>query len=409
MLFYNIGIYCYDFVAKLLALKSPKAKQWVRGRKTLLKDMQQQVKPSDKRIWVHCPSLGEFEQGRPLIERIKKYYPEYQIFLTFFSPSGYEVRKNYPLADDIYYLPIDKPKYVKQFFDIVQPQCIFFVKYDYWLNYIQEAYRRKIPFYSISCIFRPQQFYFKIYGKPILQKLKLITCFYCQDENSAKLLQQNGIQQVKIVGDTRFDRVQDVVNAVKQNDIVQRFVGDKFTIVAGSSWLPDEILIAQLLEQYEDIQLVIAPHEVDERRVKELQRLFVHKQTIRYCQVSADQDLTSFNVLIIDTIGILNALYTYGQIVYIGGGFGRGIHNTLEAATYGKPIVFGPKYKKFKEAVDLVNQQSAFAVHNYAELKSIFEHLLQDENFRRQASQTARAYVATHVGAIEKILQDINL
>ncbi|MBO4737987.1 MAG: 3-deoxy-D-manno-octulosonic acid transferase [Bacteroidales bacterium] len=409
MFFYNIGIYCYDFVAKLLALKNPKAKQWVRGRKTLLEDMQQQVKPSDKRIWVHCPSLGEFEQGRPLIERIKKYYPEYQIFLTFFSPSGYEVRKNYPMADDVYYLPIDKPKYVKRFFDIVQPQYVFFVKYDYWLNYIQEAYRRKIPFYSISCIFRPQQFYFKVYGKPLLQKLKLITCFYCQDENSATLLQQNGIQQVKIVGDTRFDRVQDVVNAVQQNDIVQRFVGDKFTLVAGSSWLPDEILIAQLIEQYADIQLVIAPHEVDEERVEELQQLFGHQKTIRYTQVQGNQDLSLFNVLIIDTIGILNALYTYGQVVYIGGGFGRGIHNTLEAATYGKPIVFGPKYQKFKEAVDLVNQRAAFAIHNYAELQAVFERLLQDEDFRRQASQISKTYVATHVGATEKILQDINL
>ena len=409
MFFYNIGIYCYDFAIRLFALKNNKARQWVKGRKTLFEDMKNNILPSENRIWIHCPSLGEFEQGRPLIERLTKKYPQCQILLTFFSPSGYEVRKNYAFADNVYYLPIDKPKYVRRFFDIVQPKCIFFIKYDYWLNYIQEAYLRKIPFYSISCIFRPQQLYFSFYGKWMLRKLKLITHFYCQDENSVNLLKKYGIQQAKVVGDTRFDRVQDVVGAAKANPIVQQFVENKITLIAGSSWQPDEVLLAKLMEQYPDIQLVIAPHEVDELRIQEVLQLFGQQKIIRYTRVTNLQDLALYNVLIVDTIGILSDIYGYGQMAYVGGGFGKGIHNILEAATYGKPIIFGKKYKKFKEAVDLVQNQAAFSVCNFSELQCIFERLLQDETYRCQAAQNAKTYVVKHVGATDKILQELQL
>lgn len=406
--FYNIFIVLYALVARILSLHNNKAKLWVKGRKSIIKKMQSTIISNENIIWIHSSSLGEFEQGRPLIERIKKQQTQYKILLTFFSPSGFEIRKNYAYADYIFYLPNDTPKQVKAFFDIVQPKMIFFIKYDYWFNYIRQAHLRNIPFYVVSCIFRPQQIYFQCYGKWFLKQIQQITHFFTQDKLSLELLYKNGISQASICGDTRFDRVADMIKGSKEINSISQFCNQQQTIVCGSTWKPDEYILSQLCRQT-NYKFIIAPHEIEESRIQEVESLFSETTIIRYSQIENNSNLASAQVLIIDCIGLLSSLYRYATICYIGGGFGKGIHNTLEAATYGKPIIFGPNYQKFKEAIDLINCKSAFSVKNISELSICFNQLNNDKQLLIEAGENAKNYVQSNTNAVDRIYKYIFL
>lgn len=404
---YNIFIALYIFAAQIIALGSPKAKLWIKGRRGLLKKIRSQMHPDEKRIWFHCASLGEFEQGRPLMERIKQRHPEYKIVLTFFSPSGYEIRKNYEYADYIYYLPYDLPLHVKHFLNAVNPEMIFFIKYDFWFNYIHQAHQRGIPFYSVSCIFRPDQIYFRRAGKWMLQQLKQITRFYVQDQTSLQLLQQHQIPQAEIAGDTRFDRVSDIIRQSQKFPDIEHFCNHQFTLICGSTWLPDEMLIAKLFHQHPDIKLIIAPHEIEEQHIYELEHMFMKYKVLRYTQSASVLQLEEYNIMIIDTIGMLSSIYYYGNIAYVGGGFGKGIHNILEAATYGKPILFGPKYHKFKEAADLIQLQGACSFNKYQDLEKQFLLWKNNQSALIQAGEIAARYVRQNTKAAELIYNSV--
>ena len=400
---YTFSIILYVWAAKCLSLWNKKAGLWVAGRKNLMQKLKSQIPTNEKIIWFHCASLGEFEQGRPLMELFKEKQPEVKILLTFFSPSGYEIRKNYPIADYVFYLPADTPTHAKQFLDIVNPQCIFFVKYEFWYNYIHQAYLRKIPFYSVACIFRPQQFYFSPYGKWFGKQLAKITHFFTQDQTSADLLQSINISQSSVCGDSRFDRVFQIVQNAETMPFFANYCKNGFTIVAGSTWLPDERILSALLKT-QPFQLIVAPHQIHEEHIYEIEKLFADLSPIRYSQITENEAESVVNkVIIIDCIGLLSSLYRYGDIAYIGGGFGVGIHNILEAAVYGKPIVFGHNYQKFKEAADLIRLQGAFSGKNYAEIEKIISSLYFQEAVRKKAENQALQYIESNVGAAEKI------
>ncbi|MDR0603474.1 MAG: 3-deoxy-D-manno-octulosonic acid transferase [Bacteroidales bacterium] len=399
---YNLFIFLYPILVRCLSLKNKKAKQWIEGRKTVFKQLSEQITPHENIIWFHCASLGEFEQGRPLIEYIKEQQPNCKILLTFFSPSGYEVRKQYPLADYIFYLPNDTPSHAKKFIHLVQPSYIFFIKYEFWNNYIRQAYKNHIPFYSVSCIFSEKQFYFKWYGVWFRKQLHYISHFFTQDTHSVEVLNRYGIFQSCVSGDTRFDRVIDLVVKTKQLDVFSKIRLTDKIIVAGSTWTEDEKLLSQLLKKH-DFKLIIAPHEIHQKRIEEVKRCFSSYRLVCYSQLFSESDMEDKQVVIIDVIGILSSLYRYGDIAYIGGGFGKGIHNILEAATYGKPVIFGPKHKKFKEANDLIQLAAAFSVTNYTDLNRIIRKLYANPQTIKQAGHTAKQYVQNNIGACKKI------
>jgi 3-deoxy-D-manno-octulosonic-acid transferase len=409
-LLYTFSIHLYTLFAKCLSLWNKKAGLWAAGRKNLIPTIQSQLNGNEEIIWFHCASLGEFEQGRPLMELFKTKQPNVKILLTFFSPSGYEIRKNYAGADYIFYLPTDTPKHAKQFLDIVNPKCIFFVKYEFWYNYIRQAYERKIPFYSVACVFRPQQFYFSWYGKWFAEQLAKVTHFFTQDQASADLLRTINITQSTVCGDTRFDRVCQIVKNANGIPFFANYCQNDFTIVAGSTWLPDEKILSALMYIHH-FQLIIAPHEIHEDHIASVEKLFSDFSPIRFSQIVKKNIKQAENkVIIIDSIGLLSALYRYGNIAYVGGGFGAGIHNILEAATYGKPIVFGPNYQKFKEAADLIQLQGAFSGKNFAEINNIFSSILLFflySNNPNEAGNKALQYVEKNVGATEKIYNSI--
>lgn len=405
-LIYNLFIFLYPLVARCLSVKNKKAKQWIDGRKNILEEISKQVSHKENIIWFHCASLGEFEQGRPLIEFFKQNQPSCQILLTFFSPSGYEIQKNYQNADYVFYMPHDTVSNAKKFLDIVQPKYIFFIKYEFWYNYINQAYKRKIPFYSVSCIFSKKQFYFKWYGRWFLKQLHSVTHFFTQDECSKNLLNQYGISQASVCGDTRFDRVYQIVNQAKTIDFFSPLRLKNNIIVAGSTWTEDEKLLSQLLEN-QNFTLIIAPHEVHREHIEEIEKRFAVYSPVRYTKLSSETDIENVQVIVIDVIGILSSLYGYATIAYIGGGFGKGIHNILEAATYGKPIIFGINYKKFKEANDLIRLSAAFSVSNYEELQHTVSKLYSDEQTMKTAGNTAKQYVLENIGACGKIYEAI--
>ena len=403
-LIYNLFIFLYLLVARCLAVKNRKAKQWVEGRKNVLKQLSEQITHNEDIIWFHCASLGEFEQARPLIEYVKQRQLAYKILLTFFSPSGYEIQKNYKHADYVFYLPHDTVSNAKKFIRIVQPKYIFFIKYEFWYNYINQAYKQNIPFYSVSCIFSKKQFYFKWYGTWFRKQLRGITHFFTQDEDSKNLLNKYGISQASVCGDTRFDRVYELVNQAKKIDFFSDLASKKDIIVAGSTWSEDEKLLVQLLENY-PFTLIIAPHEVHKEHIEEVEKRFAAYSPLRYTQLNAD--IKQAQVIVIDVIGILNSLYGYASIAYIGGGFGKGIHNILEAATYGKPIIFGTNHKKFKEANDLIRLLAAFSVSNYEELDIIICQLSAEPQAIQTAGDNAKQYVLDNIGACEKIYERV--
>ena len=366
-----------------------------------------------KYIWFHASSLGEFEQGRPMIEQIRKVHPEYKILLTFFYPSGYEVRKNYAGADVVCYLPFDTPGRVEQFLDLANPAMAIFIKYEFWGNYLHTLQQRGIPVYIISAIFRREQLFFQWFGKPYRKMLDCFNHLFVQDERSKALLEEYGIRNVTVAGDTRFDRVIDVYHQAKQIPLVERFIkgtdGQQppLVFVAGSSWPEDEAIFIPYFERHPEMKLIIAPHEIHEGHLMSIEAR-LHRPTIRLSQAT-EQNVANQDCLIVDSFGLLSSLYRYGQIAYIGGGFGAGIHNTLEAAVYGMPVLFGPRFQKFKEAKDLIAVGGAFTFDNAPAFASRMDTLLSTPEALQQSSQAAGHFVQSHGGATTTILQEIGL
>lgn len=407
--FYNLFVFHYQFFIKMAALfGNEKAKKWVDGRKRVFHDLKDSIKKEDKVIWVHCASLGEFEQGRPLIEKLKDHYKDYRLLLTFFSPSGYEIRKAYDFADYIMYLPMDTQKNARKFVRLAHPRIAFFIKYDFWFNYINELSIRKIPLFMVSTIFRPSQHFFKFWGGWFKKQLRKITYLFVQDEASIELLENIKIYHAEIIGDTRFDRVIAVAEENKDFPLIEKFKENLPLMLAGSTWPADENKLLDLLNTSDKkLKLIIAPHQVDKEHIKNLVKLFEEHEPVLYSAANSTV-LKSSRLLIIDSIGILSYIYKHADLAYIGGGFGAGIHNILEAASFGLPIIFGPNYNKFKEAVDLIELGGAYHIANSIELIDNCESLFSDIEKQKVSGEIAKNYVYKNAGATEKVLDKAN-
>ena len=404
---YNLAMYILELGLKLAALFSDKPAKMVKGHREVFDLLESKIDRNARYIWFHAASLGEFEQGRPLIERIRKEYPQYKILQTFFSPSGYEVRKNYDGADIVCYLPIDTPSNVKKFVDLVNPCMVFFVKYEFWQNYLNTLYKKGIPVYSVSSIFRPGQIFFRWYGKSYQQVLKTFAHLFVQNEESKNLLAGIGVNHTTVVGDTRFDRVLDICAAAKQLPLVQKFKGDALTFVAGSSWGPDEDIFIKYFNAHPEMKLIIAPHVVNDGHLKEIESK-LQRSYVRYTQVT-EENVEKADCLIIDCYGLLSSIYRYGEISYIGGGFGVGIHNVLEAAVYGIPVIFGPNNKKFREAQHLLANKGGFEINGYEDFELLMNKFLTDGAYLQQSGNAAGDYVKGNAGAMEKIMKRVTL
>jgi 3-deoxy-D-manno-octulosonic-acid transferase len=404
---YNIGIYVYITLAHLIAPFNSKASLWIRGRKKWAGKIEGKLEPGDRNIWVHCASLGEFEQGRPVIEAIKKDFPHYKIILTFFSPSGFEIRKNYANADCICYLPADTPQNAEKFIGLVKPEMAIFVKYEFWNNYISFLHENKIPLYLVSGIFRSGQHFFKWYGsffRNILMKFEKI---FVQDQVSFDLLSGLGIRNVVLAGDTRFDRVMQLTGTAGDIPQIEQFRGDEKLFLAGSSWKQDEEIIAQYINRFPGrMKWIFAPHEIDSSNIARLKKL-IKTSCVRFSDYN--EKTAGARVLIIDNIGMLSSAYRYACIAAIGGGFGKGIHNILEPACWGIPVLFGPNHGKFKEAVDLIQAGGARSFTRYDEFKTILDEWLTNDEFYKTSSEIAEKYVIENTGATKIILKQIEL
>lgn len=403
VLFYNLSIRFYVFMVRMAAFFNPKAKQWVEGRKNLLPKIAEALKGEENLVWFHSASLGEFEQGRPVIEKLKEEHPGVKIVLTFFSPSGYEVRKNYAGADFIFYLPADFPSQARKFVDIVNPKMVFFIKYEFWYHYLKELKKREIPTYIFSTIFRPNQLFFKAWGGFHRKMLSAFTHLFVQNQESADLLKGIGFANVSIAGDTRFDRVYAIAKGAKSLPKAEDFSQGRLVVIAGSTWPKDEeFLIRYINTSKNNYKYILAAHEVDENHIKNIVDK-IEKSWVRYTQATKEE-IDAAEVLVIDCIGVLSSLYRYGHVSYIGGGFGRGIHNTLEAATFGLPIVFGPNYHKFQEAKDLIESGAANSYEKYEDLNKLFHNYFENEKIRELAGEKSKKYVDSKRGASAQIL-----
>ena len=403
---YNLAIIIYDIVVHLAAPISRKQRKMMKGHWVVYELLRKQLEKDARYIWLKEASLGEFEQGRPLIEKIRAKYPNYRILLTFFSPSGYEVRNNYRGSDIVCYLPFDKPRNVKKFLDLVNPCMAFFIKYEFWKNYLDELHKRRIPVYSVSSIFRRGQIFFKWYGGTYRNVLRNFDHLFVQNERSKRYLAKIGINRVTVVGDPRFDRVLQIREEAKALPLVELFKNNTMTFVAGSSWQPDEDLFIEYFNQHPEVKLIIAPHVIDENHLVEIIRK-LKRPYVRYTRAD-EKNVRKADCLIIDCFGLLSSIYRYGEIAYIGGGFGVGIHNTLEAAVYGIPVIFGPKYQKFQEAIRLLEAKGGFSIKSYEELKALLDRMLEDEEFLRESGMNAGLYVTDNAGATDKVLNMIN-
>lgn len=406
---YNLLILLTRVLIRIVGLFNPKMKLWHKGQSDWYKKLSEGFEPSDRNIWVHAASLGEFEQGRPLIERIRKAYPDHKIVLTFFSPSGYEVRKAYEGADYVCYLPLDSARSARKFIEAVQPSYVFFIKYEYWHHYLQTLRKKDIPTYLVSGIFRPKHIFFQWYGGFFRNMLGCFTHFFVQDKASVDLLKGLGFENSTIVGDTRFDRVNDITTAVSSISVAEAFKGARLLYVTGSSWPADEDLICNYINTNKrtDIVYAFAPHEIHESHLTQIEsKLGKGLKVVRYSQATPE-NVVGADVLIIDNFGLLSSLYAYGDFAHIGGGFGSGIHNTLEAATFGMPISFGPNYSRFKEAVELVELGAGTVVTDFDSYKKQLDVLVEDAAFRLEVSRKSADYVAHNCGACEKVLDAV--
>jgi 3-deoxy-D-manno-octulosonic-acid transferase len=403
--FYNISIFSYYLAIRIASLFNPKAALWLKGRKNVFDRIESAIGGSGSKqlIWFHCASLGEFEQGRPLMEKLKKQNPSVKIILTFFSPSGYEIRKNYSGADHIFYLPMDTPSNAKKFIEIVKPEKVFFVKYEFWFNYLNQLKRKNIPTYLVSGIFREDHHFFKSTGAWFRKQLGAFSHFYVQDEKSVSLLNSIGYSNVTLAGDTRFDRVFEVAANVRQIDLVKQFAADKKVLIVGSSWKEDEEIISRF--KLDHFKLIFAPHEIDKAHVDSIVGRFSSVSVLLYSNAT-EVNIKDAEVLVIDNIGMLSSLYQYGTIAFIGGGFGKGIHNILEAATFGLPVIFGPNYNKFTEAKELIKLGGAFSINDVFEFEKTIQ-LLSDEQVLKTASMISKMYVKSRVGAADRILSEV--
>ncbi|MEZ4888588.1 MAG: glycosyltransferase N-terminal domain-containing protein [Chitinophagales bacterium] len=424
LLLYNIVLYVYFIAIRIAALFNSKAQQWIAGRKNLLQKIQQEFDQTQriengkhkKIIWLHAASLGEFEQGRPIMEAIKRQYPDCLLVLTFFSPSGYNIRKNYTVADYVYYLPLDSRRNAQQFIEAIQPDIVVFVKYEFWYYYFEVLHQRNIPIFIISAIFRPQQHFFKWYGSLFRALLQYCEHIFVQNEESLQLLQKIGIHKVSIAGDTRLDRVFDHSESISTIPIIEAFKGNHVLWVAGSTWPKDEEILADFLHKSESIhrspsavrRLIIAPHEIGEKHLQQIENLFKDK-SIRYSSCDEQTDFQDVQVLIIDNIGLLSGIYIYGEYVYIGGGFGAGIHNTMEAAVFGRPIFFGPNYRKFQEAIDLIEVGAAYPIEGVEDFILKVAKLEQNKTLYKNAAEASRQYVLRNKGGSEVILKKLDI
>ncbi|WP_099463500.1 3-deoxy-D-manno-octulosonic acid transferase [Parabacteroides provencensis] len=408
---YSLLIHFYAFIVALISPFHKKARMMRLGQWKTNSILRSKIDRNAKYIWFHASSLGEFEQGRPMMEKIKAEHPDYKILLTFFSPSGYEVRKNYNGADVICYLPFDTPYRVKKFINLANPAVAVFIKYEFWGNYLNELKRRNIPVYIISAIFRQDQLFFQWYGSPYRKMLSCFNHLFVQDERSQKLLEEYGITNVTVAGDTRFDRVLDVRNQAREIPLVEKFVANKtggkqITLIAGSSWPQDEEILIPYFNEHPEMKLIIAPHEIHREHLMYIESL-LKRPSIRLSEAH-DDDLTDKCCLIVDSFGLLSSIYRYGDVAYIGGGFGAGIHNTLEAAVYGVPVLFGPRYHKFKEARDLIAVNGGFAVQDGKAFRGKMDELLTYHEVLDASGRAAGDFVKNNIGATDKILKELS-
>lgn len=412
ILLYNLGILVFTAIAYIISPFNSKARLLVRGWQESFKILEGKISPGDKFIWVHCASLGEFEQGRPVIESIKKEMPGMKIMMTFFSPSGYEIRKNYGQADIVCYLPSDRPGNTEKFISLLKPELVIFVKYEFWNNYISAVNNKGIPLLLISAIFRKEQIFFRWYGGFFRKILKKFSHIFVQDQKSDEMLGSIGINNVTVAGDTRFDRVLEIAASAKSIPHIESFRGNEKLFLAGSSWKPDEEIISRYINEFPDrMKWIFAPHEIDRENVDRLIKLFRVK-CVKFSEYN--EGGKDARVMIIDNIGMLSSAYRYAYIAAVGGGFGKGIHNILEPACWGIPVLFGPRHEKFREAFDLIALEGAKPYRNYDDFKSALEDLISDEKLYAKSAQSAGKYVKENAGATRKIMvwissKDINM
>ena len=407
LLFYNFFLFLYRAAIRIASLWNNKAKLWLIGRKNIFDRLRTDLRGQDtKIIWFHCSSLGEFEQGRPVIEKLKSQNPGLKFLLTFFSPSGYEIRKDYKAVDWVFYLPLDSKANAKLFFEIVKPSLVVFVKYDYWYYYLNECKNRKIPLLLVSGIFRKDQPFFKWYGNLHRSMLNCFTHFFIQDKESLQLLQSTNIINATVAGDTRFDRVSEIAENFTPIPEIEKFCSDSPVLVAGSTWPQDENLIKDTTVNFPDFKIIIAPHEIHREHIDQLKLIFPNAMLYSQLKAHNTQPITS-NCLIIDNIGMLSKLYHYATIAYVGGGFNKGIHNILEAAVYGRPVLFGPNYKKFKEAVGLIEKGGGICITSSNEFSAILQKLINNKTELELSSKKSIEFVNQNKGATERILDYI--
>ena len=393
----------------IASLFNKKVKKMWAGERQAVKVLKEKVDPEARYIWFHAASLGEFEQGRPLIEHLRETHPEYKILLTFFSPSGYEVRKNYEGADIICYLPLDTIRNARRFLRAIKPVMAFFIKYEFWYNYLHILQHRGVPTYSVSSIFRPDQIFFQWYGRQYGRVLKCFTHFFVQNMESKALLAKLGITDVDVVGDTRFDRVLQIKEASKQLPIVEQFTAHAQKVfVAGSSWLPDEEIFIKYFDIHKDWKLIIAPHVISDEHLSQIFELLKGRRVVRYTEAT-EENVKDAEVLIIDCFGLLSSIYHYGTVSYVGGGFGVGIHNVLEAAVWDIPVVFGPNNKHFQEAQGLMLVQGGFEIKDYQSFRDLIMRFETDASFLKNAGENAGAFVKSRAGATAKVMENVSL
>lgn len=404
---YNIIIQLYHFLLKVASLFNHKAKLWIDGRKGIWGRLEGISGKGDRIIWIHCSSLGEFEQGRPVIEQVKELHPGYKILITFFSPSGYQVRKNFTKADYVEYLPLDTRRNASRFLELVNPSMALFIKYEFWYHFLDQLNRRQIPFYLISANFRENQAFFKWYGSWYRKFLHGFRGIFVQNERSIELLRSIGITNARVTGDTRFDRVKAIAQKSKDIPLAGDFGNNHFVLVAGSTWEKDELLLLEWLNgNGPNVKLIIAPHEIKKPQLDKLRSAF-NGEVVFFSEADHER-IAVARVLIIDNVGMLSSLYKYGNVAYVGGGFGKGIHNILEAATYDIPVLFGPNFQKFEEALDLVSLKGAFPVNSSSDLQNLLDRFIQDPGFLKSSGAIAGNYVRQNIGATEAVLQILN-
>ena len=405
---YSLGIYIYILCVRIASLFSTKARLLLDGHAETFGILARTLRTNDRYVWFHASSLGEFEQGRPLMERIRQRHPEYKILLTFFSPSGYEVRKNYDGADIVCYMPFDTPRNARRFVRMVKPEKAFFIKYEFWKNFIDELHRSRCEVYSVSSIFRKNQIFFRSYGKQYAKVLHNFTRIFVQNDDSRRLLENVGVTAVSVAGDTRFDRVTDIRNAAKDVDAAKHFAeGATNVLVVGSSWEPDEDIIIPYFNEHKDLKLILAPHVVNEAHIRRILSA-LKRPAIRITQAEKEnRSLQDFDCMIVDTYGMLSSIYRYGNIAYVGGGFGVGIHNVPEAAVYGVPVLIGPNHQKFREAEMLLHLGGCFEITSPDTFAMTMKLLTQNEDRRKKAGNAAGNYILSNAGAADKIFDAI--